>query len=297
MKICRMTMLSLAAVGLLQAEAPSRAVEDLRVLSYNIHMWEPGVEGLAAVIQAADADIVGLNEAWNGKRNEELAKKLGYNIAYGGQKSEPKPRKAHWINDHYMPQVLLTKHRVVSVEFFNAMAAKEEPGKPDLDPQVPLYRGGLLAELETKKGNRVVVFVLHLHPWGAADSEKMTTMRLREIEGIVRKLAPHRDKPVLVIGDFNTRSHLDGQTLWKVTPFLKRQGFSDLFRSLHPDPEKSPGLTCGGGRIDYIFHNRHVESVECRVVENGVFESKGYDHSDHLGVFGVVRIGNKPAEK
>ncbi len=47
--------------------------DDLRVLSYNIHMWRPGVENLASVIKSADADIAGLNEAWNGVLNEELA--------------------------------------------------------------------------------------------------------------------------------------------------------------------------------------------------------------------------------
>jgi endonuclease/exonuclease/phosphatase family metal-dependent hydrolase len=287
--MCGFLLLAASPV-VLRAEPTGNKGEELRVLTYNIHMWEPGVEALAAVIRAADADIVGLNEAWNGARNEELAQELGYHIVYGGEQSEPKPRRPHWINDHYMPQVLLTKHRIVSARFFNAMAAKEQPGNPDLDPKVPVYRGGVLAELETAQGNRVVVFVLHLHPWGGADNEKMTTMRLREIEGIVGTLKPCEDKPLLIMGDFNTRSHLDGQKLWKVTPFLHQQGFADLFRTVHPDPARHPGLTCGEGRIDYIFYNQHVTPVACRVVDEGVFGSKGYDHSDHLAVFGVVRL-------
>jgi len=287
--MCGFLLLAASPV-VLRAEPTGNKGEELRVLTYNIHMWEPGVEALAAVIRAADADIVGLNEAWNGARNEELAQELGYHIVYGGKQSEPKPRRPHWINDHYMPQVLLTKHRIVSARFFNAMAAKEQPGNPDLDPKVPVYRGGVLAELETAQGNRVVVFVLHLHPWGGADNEKMTTMRLREIEGIVGTLKPCEDKPLLIMGDFNTRSHLDGQKLWKVTPFLHQQGFADLFRTVHPDPARHPGLTCGEGRIDYIFYNQHVTPVACRVVDEGVFGSKGYDHSDHLAVFGVVRL-------
>lgn len=265
--------------------------EELRVLTYNIHMWEPGVDELASVIKASGADIVGLNEAWDGIRNEALARTLGYHIAYGGRQSDAKPRKPHWINDHYMPQVLLTKHRIVSVRFFNAMAAREEEDAPDLDPEVPVYRGVVLAELETARGNRVAVCVLHLHPWGGADNVEMTTMRLREIEGIVRKAGRFLGKPVLLIGDFNTRSHRDGEKLWKVTPFLEEQGFTDLYRTLHPDAGTMPGLTCGDGRIDYIMHNRHVKPLECRVVGNGVFGSRGYDHSDHLAVFGVVRIG------
>jgi hypothetical protein len=105
--------------------------ETLRVLSYNIHMWEPGVKALAEVIKAADADIVGLNEAWNEKRNDEIAKVLGYRVICGGQGMPGgSPKKAHWINDYYMPQVLLTKHKVEHFRFFNAMAAKDDSSKP-----------------------------------------------------------------------------------------------------------------------------------------------------------------------
>ena len=93
---------------------PTPPSETLRVLSYNIHMWEPSVEELTAVIQAANADIVGLNEAWTEKPNNALAKALGYNIIYGGHNpATPTPRQPHWINRYYMPQVLLTKHKIL----------------------------------------------------------------------------------------------------------------------------------------------------------------------------------------
>ena len=266
--------------------------EDLRVLSYNIHMWEPGVEALAGVIKAADADIVGLNEAWNEERSMAVAKALGYNIVYGGQTPPaPMPPKAHWINDHYMPQVLLTRLRIVSSQVFNAVEAGKDAGNRDVDPAVPIYRGGVLAVLETAAGNRVVVFVLHLHPWGNGGNEKMTTMRLEEIKGILRKLEPYRDLPVVVLGDFNTQSHRDGKTGWKVTRHLESQGYSDLYRTLNPDPEAKPGLTWPDSRIDYIFYNRHVGPVDCRVLEDGVFGSRGYKLSDHLALFGVLRVG------
>ena len=61
------------------------AEETLRVLSYNIHMWEPSVKVLTGVIKSADPDIVGLNEAWTEKHNGEIAKALGYNMVCGGQ--------------------------------------------------------------------------------------------------------------------------------------------------------------------------------------------------------------------
>ena len=120
----------------------------------------------------------------------------------------------------------------------------------------------------------------------------MTTMRLEEMKGILKKLEPHKDIPTLIIGDFNTRSHEDGYEGWKVSKHLAESGFSDLYRKVHPDAKASLGSTCGDdGRIDYIFHNGLVEGMESRVVEKGVFGSLGYDQSDHLAVFGVVKIG------
>lgn len=280
------------------ADTPKQAPEQLRLLTYNIHMGEPGAEALASVIEQADADIVVLNEAWNAKQNEALAKNLGYHIAYGGQSDADKFRsKPHWIGRYYMPQVLLSRHRIVSTRFFNAKAAAEDPENPDVDPEVPIYRGGLLAEIETKQGHRVVVFALHLHPWGDAENEPMTAMRLAEIKGIVGQLKPHADKPILIMGDFNTQSHLDGKTGWKVTPYLDAQKFTDLYRAVHTDPATHRGLTWPDSRIDYIFGNRHVTAQESRVVEKGVFGSQGYDASDHLAVYAVVRVGEGDGEK
>lgn len=59
---------------------------------------------------------------------------------------------------------------------------------------------------------------------------------------------------MLLLGDFNTPSHLDwteeakglhcSQSFaWPVTKFLQYLGFKDSFRVLHPDPVVQPGLT------------------------------------------------------
>ncbi|MCP4313826.1 MAG: hypothetical protein GY790_21440 [Bacteroidetes bacterium] len=264
--------------------------ETLSVLSYNIHMWEPDLETLTGLIKAANPDIVGLQEAWNEKKNGEIAKALGYNIICGGQGVPGSGiKRDHCVNDYYMPQVLLTRHKIVHSQVFNAMAVKDWEFKPDFDPNVPIYRGGTLAVLETAKGNRVAVFVLHLHPWGGAD-EEMTEMRLNEIKAIVGKLKPYADLPLLIIGDFNTRSHLDGIKGWKVTSYLDTQGYVDLYRTVHPDPKAYPGKTSSEGRIDYIFGNQHVTPTSAKVLSKGVFGSGGFEDSDHLAVHGEFEI-------
>lgn len=268
------------------------AGETLRVLSYNVHMWEPGVKGLSEVIKAADPDIVGLNEAWNEKRNHEVAEALGYHMVCGGQgMPSTAPAQAHWINDYYMPQVLLTRHRVVQTRFFNAMAAKDDPSKPDVDPNVPVYRGATLAVLETAQSTRLAVVVLHLHPWGGAHNDKMTDMRLNEIRGILSQVKAYADLPVLIMGDYNTQSHLDGIQGFKVSRYMASQGYTDLYRTVHPDPSAFPGRTSRRSRIDFIFCNKHVTPLSGQVLEAGVFGSRGFDDSDHLAIFGVVKIG------
>jgi glycerophosphoryl diester phosphodiesterase len=144
--------------------------------------------------------------------------------------------------------------------------------------------------LKTAKGNRIAVFVLHLHPWGGPNNERMTEMRLDEIKGIVSKVRPYSNLPVLIIGDYNTGSHLDGVEGYKVTRYMEKQGYKDLYRTVHADPKALPGFTCSGSRIDYIFYNQHVKSIDCKVLKDGVFGSRGFGHSDHLAVFGVVKI-------
>jgi len=268
------------------------AKEKLSVLSYNIHMWESSVETLTGVIKAANPDVVGLNEAWNEKKNGEIAKALGYNIICGGQGVPGSGTKRHHcVNDYYMPQVLLTRHKVLYSRAFNALAVKKWEPTPYLDPSVPINRGGTLAVLETAKGNRVAVFVLHLHPWGG-DDEKMTEMRLNEITGIVDQVKLYADLPVLIIGDFNTRSHLDGIKGWKVSTYLQKQGYKDLYRTVHPDPKAFPGKTAPApeGRIDYIFCNRHVTPTSAKVLSEGVFGSRGFKDSDHLAVYAEFEI-------
>ena len=97
----KLLLLLAGSALLICGERASAASEELRLLTYNIHMWEPGMETLSTIIEKSNADIIALSEAWNGDKNEALAKKLGYRIAYGGKETTPPlPKRAHWINDH-----------------------------------------------------------------------------------------------------------------------------------------------------------------------------------------------------
>lgn len=83
-KCYRVLLAAMLFIGV-ALQAPAKEQEILRVLSYNIHMWQIKVDALAKIIKAADADIVGLNEAWDAERNNELAKQLGYRRVWNSE--------------------------------------------------------------------------------------------------------------------------------------------------------------------------------------------------------------------
>ncbi len=292
---CRQTnSISIEAVKDLSLETETAKEESIKFLTYNIHMWEPKVDDLVKVIRNSGADVIGLQEAWTESKNLELAKKLGYNVVFGGyQAKSKKPRRAHWIHGYHMPQVLLTRHKIIESKHFNAMEAKKDKNNPDLHKDVPIYRGGTLAVLETKNKNRFVTFVLHLHPWGGPDNERMVKMRLAEMKGIQSALKEYAKLPIVLLGDFNTLSHRDKKTGYQVTTYLEKQGYKDLYRTVHADPKKKPGLTCGDGRIDFIFYTEHFKAIGSQVLTEGVLGSKGFKESDHLGVLGALVLKSK----
>ena len=284
--------LLLAFVLIVLAICPDAFCEDrtFGVMTWNIWQWgEMKPRDLSNVVKKSCASIVGLQESWNEARNKELLSCLGWpGILYGGKDTPGvKPPKekgsSFWINGYYMPQALATSYEVLEYKYFNTINAE---GYPDFG--LPIYRGGVLAKLRLPSDDIVCVFVLHLMPWGNVEDK-----RLAEIKSIMGKLKPYSKYPTVVMGDFNTRSHLDGATgkAALVTEYMESLGFRDAYRFVHPDPAKDKGATSqGGSRIDYIFVNKHLTPVECQAVKKGVFGSEGYGDSDHLAVFAQLKL-------
>jgi endonuclease/exonuclease/phosphatase family metal-dependent hydrolase len=262
------------------------------VITYNLWQWgkiKPAE--LAKIVEKSEASIVGLMESWDAALNEKLLDCLGWNtILYGGKDTpnvkSPEGREASfWINGFYMPQVLATRYEVMEHKYYNTINAKEFP-----DFELPIHRGGILAKLRLPSGDIICVFVLHLMPWRDVEPQ-----RLEEIKSIVGKLKPYAEVPTIIMGDFNTPSHLDGaegKSAW-VTEYLQSQGFQDSYRVVHPDPDRHPGKTCGR-RIDYVFASKHFVPLECTVLEEGVFGSEGFEDSDHLAVYAKLKLVSRP---
>lgn len=120
-----------------------------------------------------------------------------------------------------------------------------------------------------------------------------TDTRLPEAQALVDGLSglAKSGTPVLLVGDFNSPSHLDWTEAmvkvrpavkfpveWPVSKLIADSGFVDSYREAHPDPVKNPGLTWSPGyphpyvrdsethdRIDLIWA-ANAETVSSEIV-------------------------------
>jgi endonuclease/exonuclease/phosphatase family metal-dependent hydrolase len=260
----------------------SKAEEStLRVMSYNIHrggvvhLKQP-LSQTAKVIQAAKADIVGIQETRSprGDTLKDLAKLLGWN--------------------HDEGSCIVTRYEIV--EYFKG-------GKD--------YKGGVKVKLALDK--HAYIFNLHLpsHPYQpyqllgirpkwhkhtnnitfikteAETIEWAKKARGAEIGKVLRQIKsiPDKEAPVFVVGDFNEPSHLDwtepaakaGRHPIKVeyptSTEMAKAGFSDSYRTIFTDEMKNPGITWSPAykvgdprthhdRIDFVYFKGNSLKVE-----------------------------------
>ena len=292
----------------------SKAEEStLRVMSYNIHgggvvQLKQPLSQTAKVIQAAKADIVGVQETRSprGDTLEDLAKLLGWNYDEGS--------------------CIVTRYEIV--EHFKG-------GKD--------YKGGIKVKLASDK--HAYIFNLHLasHPYQpyqllgirpkwhkntnnitfikteAETIEWAKKARGLEIRKVLRqvKSIPDKDAPVFVVGDFNEPSHLDWteaaskagrhpiKVAYPTSTEMAKAGFSDSYRTIYPDEMKNPGLTWSPkykvddpathhDRIDFVyFKGKGLQVKDVRIVgenkENADIVVAPYP-SDHRAVVATFSL-------
>ena len=287
--------------------------KSLRVMSYNIHrggvvLLKQPLSQTAKVIQAAKADIVGIQETRSprGDTLENLAKLLGWN--------------------HDIGSCIVTRYEIV--EHFKG-------GKD--------YKGGIKVKLASDK--HAYIFNLHLpsHPYQpyqllkirpkwhkhtnnitfikteAETIEWAKKARGAEIGKLLRqvKSIPDKEVPVFVVGDFNEPSHLDWteaaakagrhpiKVAYPTSTGMAKAGFTDAYRTIYPDEMKNPGLTWSPkykiddptthpDRIDFVyFKGKGLEVNEVKIVgenkENADIVVAPYP-SDHRAVVADFKL-------
>jgi endonuclease/exonuclease/phosphatase family metal-dependent hydrolase len=276
----------------------SEAPVALSVMSFNIEYGGTGVDfgSVSRAIQDAGADVVAIQEAY--ARLPELAADVGW--------------------DYYDTRTqVLSRFPLIS---------------PDGGSETPVF-------VEVSPGRAVAVFDVHLSSTKYGPNAVVAGMSADEVldreSARVEEAAPvvasaaalsGQDIPVLVLGDFNSPSHLDwteesvGQRPqirypleWPVSRSAEAAGLVDAYRAVHPDPVSDPGITwpaerpfvkgynpAAAGkpadRIDLVFSGGPVEVTDAQVVGepggDGVDISVDPWPSDHRAV--VVRADVVP---
>jgi endonuclease/exonuclease/phosphatase family metal-dependent hydrolase len=268
----------------------------ITVMTFNIENGGTQVDlnKIVEAIQEANADVVGIQEAWG--NTAKLAHALGWR--YYDQRQ------------HIISRLPLLKPASVKglYTFVEVMPGKiiaianvhlpDEPYGPDL-----IRQGATKEQVE-------------------ANERKV---RLPTALPFINKLAAltQRGIPVFLTGDFNSPSHLDWKKRkikveWPVTKTLADKGFTDAYRSMYPDtiqqtsatwPAKRPDVVNSHDhfnptqndppdRIDFIFSAGPVRVIASDIV--GENEFKGSDlsvspwPSDHRAV--IARFAVLPAK-
>lgn len=293
--------------------AESKEPQTLRVMSFNI--WVGGeaggqpLEQTAAVIRAARADIIGIQESFGSRQPrtdnaEKIAKLLGWNHInlQGGSTSiitrfpivEKTPQG--WgaviqINDNE------------TVTLFNAHLAPS-PYQPYQLADIPYGTGRFIkTEAET------------IDEAKKARGRQVTAL-LADIQSVVAQ-----GRPMFLTGDMNEPSHLDwtqaaadlGQCQLKVeyptTKAITDLSFVDAFRVIHSDETKRRGHTWTPtkaaddpserhDRIDYVFfHGSRLQVTGVEIV--GEATEGGADivvtpyPSDHRAVVAEFELSDR----
>ncbi len=279
------------------AGQPADAVP-LKVMEFNIEYGGTLVDfgKVVAAIQAADPDVVGIEEA---DRNlPRLARELGWPYWDTGMQLISKyPILEPSGSDGVYAFIQVAPDRVVAISNVHLPSDPYGPywvrdGKP-LDKVLAMERRVRLPALEKQ---------LEVLP-GLAD------------DGI----------PVFVTGDFNTPSHLDWTDAavgtrpyleyaveWPVSKALADAGFRDSYREAHPDPVAIPGLTWWAGRpkvaafagnptqkdpqdrIDFIYASGPADTIASEVVGERVHPDVSISvapwPSDHRAVMSTFDV-------
>jgi endonuclease/exonuclease/phosphatase family metal-dependent hydrolase len=207
---------------------------DLRVMEFNIEYGGTVVRfrSIVEAIQAADADVVGVEEAEG-------------NI----------PRLANALDYPYynVRLQIVSRFPLIDPPRGNGLYLFVElgPGQIVALANVHLPAGPYSPNLVRRGAKRKTILEIERRVRVPAVEPAVTALSGLVAQGV----------PSFLLGDFNAPSRLDWTTEtiglrdqihypvnWPVSAFVERAGFRDSFREAHPDPVTDEGLTWPSGR-------------------------------------------------
>ncbi len=232
--LCALLVVASLPVLMPPPSAFAVAPVDLRVMEFNIEYGGTVVRfrSIVEAIQAADADVVGIEE---GEGNiPRLAKALDY--------------------PYYNVRLqIVSRFPLIDPPHGNGLYLFVElgPGQVVALANVHLPAGPYSPNLVRRGAKRKTILEIERRVRVPAVEPAVTALSGLVAQGV----------PSFLLGDFNTPSRLDWtpETVglrdqihypvnWPVSAFVERAGFRDSFREAHPDPVTDEGLTWPSGR-------------------------------------------------
>jgi len=253
----------------------------LEVLVDNVEYG--GDAGTDAVIDAIDADVVGVLESYN--RLPEIAANTGY------------------------------PYYDVSLQLLSKYPIHEPSGAEGRYALIEVRPGEVVAFFNihldyVKYGPKLLRNGQAVEDVLASEDEVRTSALdepFRLMDGLIAQ-----GYPVIFTGDHNEPSSLDWTEAtvaarndvpeaveWPVSEAILGLGFRDSYREVHPDPVEDPGITheIAGDRIDYVYAAGPVETLDSQLVgeEGGPDVEIGFtpwtsDHRAVLSTFDVTPV-------
>jgi endonuclease/exonuclease/phosphatase family metal-dependent hydrolase len=228
-------LMGVAPAGAQQSPAPERERPDsLTVMTYNVLYATPD-EATVRAIEAADPDIVALQEV-SEPRLRHIARELGYYFHHHGE------HEASGAND----TGLLSRYPISLVTRYGATIY--------LTVNDPIYVANV--HLTPYPYEPYELRDETIGPDEAVAQARYT--RFPQIKPVLASLDEplQRGRPVVLMGDFNEPSHLDWtadaaaaglhlgmEVDWPISQEIIRHGFRDAYRAVHPDEVARPGPT------------------------------------------------------
>ncbi|MGZ6546311.1 MAG: endonuclease/exonuclease/phosphatase family protein [Actinomycetota bacterium] len=277
---------ALIASALVSGPASAATPLDLRVMEFNIEYGGTVVsfDSIVRAVQAADADVVGVEEGFGNV--PRLADALGY--------------------PYYNVRLqVISRLPLIDAPGGNGLYLFVEtaPGQVVALANVHLPAGPYSPNLVRRGAKRSTILEIERRVRVPAVEPAVTALTGLVEQGI----------PAMLLGDFNTPSRLDWtpETVglreqirypvnWPTSRYVEDAGFVDSYRAAHPDPVANPGLTWPSGRphppgvwspgpnapadrIDFIYTAGDVQTLGSDVVG----ESGGPDVSIAVDPWGT----------
>jgi endonuclease/exonuclease/phosphatase family metal-dependent hydrolase len=216
-----------------------------RILSYNILVGATRrVNPLVKVLQAVDADVIGMVEAINPTIIKELAQRLDMHYVMSGDAEHTRDWEVALLSR--LPIVHTQVHRHLT----------------------PSMRPVLEVTVEEPDGQQITLFVTHL----SADFNQKWSgdgIRRREMQAVLRIMAPKQGTPHLVMGDFNALAPGDPFTASALLRYVV---------NLDRWHKQNPSLAFGHPHLNFVVPaSMRILNPLLRVIPRSQLLSKMFD--------------------